>query len=427
MHQRRACAWVVTAFYSSVEDPREYLQTEYGGLSLHIKPAHKDEVNRVSVFLEDPGQVAQARLVINRFLSAMAWNDGNQYVTLGSIASGALLSDRDKPRFNYMEGRVLRYRITSEFDFEHLQNPLGQKQKLALALYREGLNSSLPLYRLLSFYKIINVGFGKPHEQMAWLNANLQKVPSEFGAERVKQLSATTSDIGEYLYVQGRTAIAHAYSNPIKDPDDPADVLTAMQDARLMHGLAVIFIRDELGVPSLNQIHREHLYELAGFKKLFGETLTARLKAGESIVPAEFPAIPPLSIGLRVQLRDGLRYECLNALPFRVVSCVAGIVILETNVSVQPIGACLKLNFPAEELAFCLERYRISRRLYSKAAEICYLRFLIDYFSNGYLRVFDASSGERSHKLAFLPINIDPGATARAWERRIAELETGMD
>lgn len=376
------------------------------------------------MFVENPNLVEDVRLTINRFLSAMAWKDAQRYITLGSLASGARLADKDSPRFNYSQRRVLPYRVIDQFDFEHVQNPPGQKQKLALALYREGLNSNLPLYRLLSFYKIINIGFAHPDNQMAWINANLEKVRDQFGARRLEQLLQTVSDIGKHLYVQGRTAIAHAYSEPIKDPDAPVDVLTATLDAELMQALARIFIQDELGVPSLYKTFNEHLYELSGFKKMFGETLTARLKGAESVPIADFPTIPPLTIGQRVHLIDGYRYPCLTGVPFLVVSCVSGIVVLEADSTAQPIRARLVLDFPNECLEFVLNGFGINGKLKSKEVEICWHRFLIDYFHNGYLRIFNALSDERlSHKLPFVPINIDPGATVEGWRRRIAELE----
>jgi hypothetical protein len=416
--------WIVTAFDSSIEDPRDYLRTEYAGLILHIKPGHGDEVNLVSVFIDDPEMEGDVRLSINRFLSAMAWKDAQAYVTLGSISSGARIADKDIPRFNFSEGRVLRYRVIDQFDFEHLQNPPEQRQKLALALYREGLNSNLPLYQLLSFYKIINIGFGHPNDQMAWINANLDKVRDQFGTRRLAQLSSMVPDIGKHLYVQGRTAIAHAFSDPIKDPDAPVDVLTAKQDSELMQALARVFIQDELGVPSLNKIHSEHLYELAGFKQLFGDELSARLKTGENVPVANFPPIPPLTIKQKVHLRDGLQYDCLTALPFKIDSSVAGVIVLEADWTIQPIRACLVLDFPAERLEFILERFGINGKLKTNAVEICWYSFLIDYFSNGYLRIFDAvSNGRLSHKLAFLPLNIDPSATVEGWQKRIAELE----
>jgi hypothetical protein len=131
------CAWLVMAFDSDEQDPRDYLKTEYGGLTLHIKPGHGDEVSRISTFLDDNTKYEEAHLIINRFLSAMAWKEGKAFVSLGAMSSGAMATERDKPRFNYGEGRVLRNAVISRFDFEHLQNPPSDKQKLALALYRE--------------------------------------------------------------------------------------------------------------------------------------------------------------------------------------------------------------------------------------------------------------------------------------------------
>jgi hypothetical protein len=99
-----------------------------------------------------------AQLVINRFLNAMAWKESSAFVTLGAIIGGAYPTERDKPRFNYSEGRILRGGVISRFDFEHLQNPSDDKQKLALALYREGLNSNTDFYRFLSFSKLSTSG-----------------------------------------------------------------------------------------------------------------------------------------------------------------------------------------------------------------------------------------------------------------------------
>ena len=74
---------------------------------MHIKPGTENYVSRVATFLEDNTKYAEAHLIINRFLSAMAWKEGKAFVSLGAIAGGALPSERDKPRFNYGEGRVI--------------------------------------------------------------------------------------------------------------------------------------------------------------------------------------------------------------------------------------------------------------------------------------------------------------------------------
>ena len=116
------CGWLVMAFDSEEHDPRDYIKTEYGGLSLHIKPGHGENVSLISTFLEDHTKYSDAQLIVNRFLSAMAWKEGGAFVTLGFVVSGALPDEKDKPRFNYSEGRVLRGAVISRFDFEHLQN-----------------------------------------------------------------------------------------------------------------------------------------------------------------------------------------------------------------------------------------------------------------------------------------------------------------
>jgi hypothetical protein len=418
------CAWLVMAFDSQEQDTRDYLKTEYGGLTLHIKPGHGDAVSLVSTFLEDNTKYAEAQLVINRFLSAMAWKEGKAFVTLGAIAGGALPTERDNPRFNYSEGRVLRGASISRFDFEHLQNPSDDKQKLALALYREGQNSyNAQFYRFLSFFKILNIKFSTGKEQVAWINTNLGKIWNFMAQRRLAELQKTEPNIGEYLWKQGRNAIAHAYTDPILDPDIPTDRTAAMKDADLMEGLAAVFIQDELGVPSLRKIWQEHLYELEGFKQLFGEILTARLKAKENVPLNDFPPIPLL----RLNLKEQPAYDCLSALTFRVVACKDGIVLLATDHAVQPMAVALALNFPTETLELVLNMFGVNQNQekYTKAMAACYYSFLIGYFCNGRLEVFNSGTGERlSHKTAFIPVNIDLQATVEGWKKKIEELGT---
>jgi hypothetical protein len=416
------CGWLVTAFDSEIPDPRDYLNTEYGGLTLHIKPGHDDAVSAISVFLEDRDNSHDAQLVINRFLSAMAWKESSAFVTLGAIIGGAYPTERDEPRFNYNEGRVLRGGVISRFDFEHLQNPTEDKQKLALALYREGLNSNTDFYRFLSFYKIINIGFANGHEQAAWINANLGKIWNYQAEPRLKELQSTGEDVGSYLLRQGRDAIAHAYSQPILDPDLPTDRASVKRNVDLMQGLAEVFIQEELGAPSQRKIWAEHLYELEGFKRLFGDALALRLKVKESVSIKEFPAIPPLTLNLKEQPP----YECLNALIFQITVCKDGVVYLSTDPLSHPMQVLLALRFPDERLELVISRFGINSKQkdHTIALAVSYWRFLIAYYCNGCLQVFDSRTGKRlSHKTAFVAQDIDLHATVEAFKKKIEELE----
>lgn len=414
---------MATAFDSEIRDPRDYLKTDYGGFTLHIKPGHEDEVGGISVFLENRHEPHRAQLAINRFLSAMAWKEGSPFVTLGGVIGGARPADKDNPRFNWREGRILRGGIISTFDFEQLQDPPEDRQKLALALYREGLNSNNDFYRFLSFFKILNIGYANGHEQANWINVNHNNVWSHMAQTRLQELQKTVPDVGLYLLRKGRDAIAHTFSQPILDPDLPTDREDVRRNTYLMEGLAQTFIQEELGVPSQRKIWAEHLYELEGFKSIFGDALVKRLKLKENVPLTDFPSIPALTLNLKEQPP----YECLNALRFRIHACRNGVVLLATDIKIQPTQVLLQLNFPDEQLELLLPRFGINSRApgYTKdLAASCY-RFLIGYFGNGCLQVFDSATGLRlSYKLAFLPLNVDPHATIESLKKRIEELHT---
>jgi hypothetical protein len=61
------------------------------------------------------------------------------------------------------------------------------------------------------------------------------------------------NDVGEYLYGQGRCAVAHA-NNTTVDPDDYADRRRLSADLPLVKEVAALFIEKELG------IEREHTF-----------------------------------------------------------------------------------------------------------------------------------------------------------------------
>jgi hypothetical protein len=165
------------------------------------------------------------------------------------MAFGASEADRESPRFNYLELRQLVYFGFGRYDFEDLPNPPRAEQKLALALYREGLGSNNEFYQFLSFFKTLNIRYSNGPAQIDWINANVSSlnIPTPRVAEL--QTSDPNADVGTYLYNQGRCAIAHAAVQPIRDPDDPTDLLAIRKDLPVIQELARIFIEKELGVP----------------------------------------------------------------------------------------------------------------------------------------------------------------------------------
>jgi len=413
--------WLVVAFESSTVDHSEYRRTEYDGLDLHIKPSHDEYCNSLAVFVE-PGTNDQEILTkVNRFFSAMAWKDDEMFITRGSIAGGAREEDRNKPRFNYREKRRYPYGINSYFDFEHLQVARLPQQQLALALYREGLNADQGFYRFLSFYKIINILRDRIAQQSEWINNNLQNV-WDFGAlERSKLLQQRGVDIGDYLSKEGRCAIAHAYEQPIRDPDLPSDIYEIKSDTDLIKGLAQVAIENELGVPSMRKIWREHLYELAGFKDIFGHELVEKLEQGHSVPQTEFPRLPKIS----VRVRGYNQYAGLEALQTEILSVKSGVVILGIRPPASPIQMLLALDFPRRTLDLLLPYFGVDRThpAYSREIEASQFQLLKDLYGNGILEIHDVDAGKSiSHKGAFIPVDIDLRRTLHSFQARIDEL-----
>jgi len=411
--------WECVAFESEIKDPRDRLYTEYDGLRLFLKP-NMEAADQIAVFCRLNSDSEQVRLKINRFLSAMAWKDGIGYRALGSGGAGALLDQQDNPHFCFGARREFAYCTISRYDFEHLQNPPEPKQKLSLALYREGLATNDPFYRFLSFYKIINILHSTGPAQELWINTNLGRITDSVARARAQQLSTTRTDIGHYLCLEGRNAIAHSFNQPIRDPDIPNDLETVHQDIRLMRALAELFIEQEFNIPSMRTIWREHLYELTGFKAILGD-IVAQLKTNASIPIEGFPALPALSL----RLKEKPQFPCFENLNFAVTDCRNGKV--ELLARSDAVGVCLTLDFPHEKLVFGTDSFGIERDhpSYHPAVEICLYEFLIAFLKNGVLEILTTENGERlGFKDPHLPVNINLPATIRELEGRIAELRT---
>lgn len=414
--------WLVVAFESEEHDGRELLELTYLGRKLYIQP-HSDEFcNLVSTFVEPGENGGDVLTIINRFFSAMAWKDDKFFVTRGSIESGARLTERDHPRFNYRQKRHYPYGVLSRFDFEHLQTANDERQRLALALYREGLGADNEFYRFLSFYKIINIIQRTVQDQSTWTNANLDRMWYFRSTERRDVLRQTEADIGTYLAVQGRCAIAHAYTDPIRDPDLPNDLFEIRADIPLMKGLAQVVIQEELGVPSMRKIWQEHLYELSGFKRLLGEDLCARLKRGEAVNSAELQdRLPP---NLSTRLRGHLPFEGLEGLRYEVWKQAGSVVALRTTAE-EATRAVLVLDFANEKLELPLDglAHRPDSAKYTRPLAASVFRFLIGLFSNGIVEVYRDDTDERlSFKNPYVGVNIDLRATLENLQAKIDEL-----
>lgn len=80
------------------------------------------------------------------------------------------------------------------------------------------------------------------------IRATLPKLKDEMAVRRLRALGTDGLDVPKYLYESGRCAIAHAYADPIIDPDDVSDLRRLSEDLYIVKEIAEHLIETELKV-----------------------------------------------------------------------------------------------------------------------------------------------------------------------------------
>ena len=356
----------------------------------------------------------QALQLVRHFLSSLSWAEGRPIRDLESVGGSHPI------RIGKGGGASV---VSPNFRADYLPDPADPKAKLALALYREAHSANSVAYGFLGFFKILNVRFPNGTPQIDWINQVIDQLPDTATKTRVAELRAAGKDVGDYLYTSGRCAVAHAWTEPIADPDDPETTRRLLADLPVIQALAERVIEREMGVKSHATIWREHLYELRGFHELVGEGIVARIKRGERLPAAEIPALPRLS--LRVRDQKGL--EGFEGLVAEVADVVDGRLVLKIPSADGIVIALLQLDFAHERLIFePFEHLAIRDDGSSKA-----VRYGIEALSlqraltlNGQLEVWHADSGELLGRTdPHIPINIDLSGTLRSLDAEVTRLK----
>ncbi|MDP3049276.1 MAG: hypothetical protein Q8N12_07615 [Thermodesulfovibrionales bacterium] len=217
--------------------PTNESKINFGGRELILKPATKDTEQSIHINLKGISDI-EALTLINRFLSILAWCDDQGIENFGG-GSGTPI-----PVAVPRKHRVVGSSIAFPFNRDIEKNT---KAQIALALYREGLTINSVPFAFLSYFKVLNI-FWKGNELVKGIRSLLPKIEDDLAKERLDDLKKTEHDIPKYLYVSGRCAIAHAYSNPIVDPDDVTDLRRLSQDIWIVKAMAEYLLETELKV-----------------------------------------------------------------------------------------------------------------------------------------------------------------------------------
>lgn len=316
--------------------PRKEVVINFRGRKFHLLP-QIDSASRMIRVETDAGftQVDADKLILE-LLSALVWAEqagavstfGNWGTVPHAIAKGPT-------------------GVTGDGHFDYVPDPSDVKAKLALALYREGLSVNLIPYKVLGFFKVINIIRDKGPAQIQWIKENLRYVTNKDAIARIAIIQSTEPDVAKYLYVSGRCAVAHAFEqNIVANPDDPADLIRLHEDLPVIRELARVAIEREFHIKSHSDFHRGHLYELEGFRALFGDILVARIKALEEVPASDVPI--PKTLALRV--RDRGCIELFESMDAAIIYVRDGCVRLRLVSACHRLVVFVTLDFTGESL-----------------------------------------------------------------------------
>ncbi|QFU30116.1 hypothetical protein BSP_00425 [Brevundimonas sp. Bb-A] len=417
--------WTVLNVKTGISWPYEVQKVRWRDRDLFILPASEDKGAGVAVKLEKHEVHDEVQKLLLTFLSALCWVErGGAEVT--GFGGGAYPVPWERER---------RYgSITKQLDLTYLPEPGDDKARLALALFREGSSVNHPAFAFLSFFRVLEL---RPkhrwsNNMIKWINRQIPHLSDHKAQQIAAGLSAKHADLGAYLYESGRCAVAHANSGVIVDPDDYTDVRRLEAELPLMRELAIRFIELTQGVKTGHTIYNEHLYELAGFRKIISEEVIERLKNPDDQMEGVVINVPTITIGLI----DKTPYAPLDyMIPFEFQRGPSGQLVVSYTSPDNLISFRFWLDFANERLHFNIQNDLAatdsgSLQSAENMAELA--RFVWDYWRNGKLVITETDTGEQmSRKDAFIPVNVilrgtenvEQQAALKQADRRRAQVE----
>ena len=407
--------WVVMGLETSVDWPGEETKVVFRGREIVLRPETDERAPTIAVPYSKPETYEDAARLGTDFLSSLAWANGRPIrETLWTGGSFPI----------HVGKGPLRAPVALDFRADYLPDPTDAKARLALALYREALNVNSVAYQFLGYFKIVNVLYKGGAEQTKWINSALPGVVEPRACKRIAELSHKVTDVGKYLYESGRCAVAHAFAQPVADPDDPTERSRLANDLPVIRALAEHAIETELGIKSYRTFRREHLYELDGFRDLLGSGLVERSRKGEEVEMEELPSLPLLSL----RLRKHESFTAFEKLEATVASIHAGSIFVDCVSQDRIVKTLFVLSFPSEEFVFdpfnsvtldddggpATPRYAIDT-----------YRFMKRLLANGEIEVWNAETEKLLGRCNpyMPPPNLRPDGCYQELDDRIAEWE----
>lgn len=238
--------YYTTGIDADIPWPSQEVIIEFHGQEFHLLPETDDLSRMIRVETSTRFTRDDAHRLVLEFLSALAWAEQYGVVpTFGNWCTAPLAVGKG-PKGCIFDGT-----------FRYLPDPSNPKAKLALALYREGLSVNLIPYKVLGFFKVINIICDRGPSQIQWIRDHLQYATNADANKRIAALQSVEPDVATYLYKSGRCAVAHAFDQDnVVNPDDPADLVRLREDLPVIRELARVAIEREFGIKSKRDFYR---------------------------------------------------------------------------------------------------------------------------------------------------------------------------
>jgi hypothetical protein len=238
--------WVLVAVEVNGVWTESEMKVQFRNRELILRPGEGDRYPDVSI-LRNPGEsYEEAATLIHRFLSALCWIRRYSLVTVGHGGGSHRFRIGGRPA-KLSHGWISSVTQPPQFTIGYLPQILTPEGEQALALYREALGLNHETFQFLGFFKIVNIRYATGKDQIGWINSMIPTIKPPT-AQRVQDLQRSHANVGEYLYVQGRCALAHANAPPTVDPDRFDHIVQFNQDLPVVRELAEHFIEVELGI-----------------------------------------------------------------------------------------------------------------------------------------------------------------------------------
>jgi hypothetical protein len=241
--------WVVAAIKAEFGWPTSRMLVPFHNREFLLRPESDEHAPSVCINDKNGLTLREGHDLINRLLSALSWAHG-----AGACVNWVVGSNGEEP---IRVGKGTLRHVSEPWRLIYLPQPTDEKALRALAVFREALSLDNPAYRFLGLYKVLNIRYSSGSDQINWINQNLSGIKDTRSIERLQQL-AQEVDIGKYLFVQGRCAVAHAFDSDVADPDTSADARRLEEDIPLMKELAELMISKEFSVPTDSEFRRLH-------------------------------------------------------------------------------------------------------------------------------------------------------------------------